>query len=52
MGEAFKQSWRNFVALLAVLVQALGVVIPLGVLAALGWLAVRAKVRASNQAEA
>jgi uncharacterized protein DUF4349 len=52
MGEAFKQSWRNFVALLAVFVQSLGVVIPLGALAALGWLAVRAKVRASRRAEA
>lgn len=41
MGEAFKQAWRNFVALLAVLVMSLGVVIPLGVLAAAGWLVVR-----------
>jgi hypothetical protein len=41
MGEAFKQSWRNFVALLALLVQALGVVIPLGVLALTTWLVVR-----------
>jgi uncharacterized protein DUF4349 len=52
MGEAFKQSWRNFVGLLALFVQSLGVVIPLGALAALGWLAVRAKVRASRRAEA
>ncbi|HEV8263597.1 MAG TPA: DUF4349 domain-containing protein [Gemmatimonadales bacterium] len=41
MGEAFKQSWRNFVGFLAVLVQALGVVLPLGVLAGAGWLVVR-----------
>jgi uncharacterized protein DUF4349 len=41
MGEAVKQSWRNFVALFALLVQSLGVVIPLGALAAAGWVATR-----------
>jgi hypothetical protein len=41
MGEAFKQSWRNFVGFLAVLVQSLGVVIPLGALAGLAWFAAR-----------
>jgi hypothetical protein len=41
MGEAFRQSWRNFVALVALLVQSLGVVLPLGALAAAGWVATR-----------
>ncbi|HEV8264922.1 MAG TPA: DUF4349 domain-containing protein [Gemmatimonadales bacterium] len=41
MGEAFKQSWRNFVALLALVVQSLGIVIPLGAIAAVSWLGVR-----------
>jgi hypothetical protein len=41
MGEAFKQSWRNFVALLALFVQSLGVVIPLGAAAAAIWFGVR-----------
>lgn len=37
MGDAFRQSWRNFVALLAIAVQSLGVVIPLGALALAVW---------------
>jgi hypothetical protein len=41
MGEAFRQAWRTFVTLLAVLVQSLGVVIPLGTIAAAAWLATR-----------
>jgi hypothetical protein len=41
MGEAFRQSWRNFVTFLAVLVQSLGVLLPLGALAAAGWIATR-----------
>jgi hypothetical protein len=41
MGEAGKQAWRNFVALLALLVQSLGVVLPLGALAAAGWVVTR-----------
>jgi hypothetical protein len=41
MGEAFKQAWRNFVTFLAVLVQSLGVLIPIGVLAAAAWFATR-----------
>lgn len=40
MGAAFKQAWRNFVGLLAFLVEALGIVLPIGALAAAGWLAV------------
>ena len=37
MGDAFRQSWRNFVALLAIAVQSLGVIIPLGALALAAW---------------
>jgi hypothetical protein len=37
LGEAFRQAWRNFVGLLAFAVQSLGVVIPLGALALVGW---------------
>ena len=52
MGEAFKQAWRNFVAFVAFFVQALGVIVPLGVLATVAWLVVRARERASSRAEA
>jgi hypothetical protein len=38
IGEAFKQAWRNFVALVAVCIRSLGIVIPLGVLATAAWL--------------
>jgi Domain of unknown function (DUF4349) len=37
LGEAFRQAWRNFVALVAVAVQSLGVVIPLGAVALMVW---------------
>ena len=39
IGEAFKQAWRNFVSLLAAGIRSLGIVIPLGALATIGWLA-------------
>src|SRR6266540_3929686 len=52
MGDAFRQAWRNFVTFLAVFVQALGVVIPLGALAGAVWLVVRARGRASSRAAA
>jgi len=52
MGEAFRQAWRNFVTFLAVFVQALGIVIPLGALAGAAWLVVRARGRASSRAAA
>ena len=39
--EAFKQAWRNFVDLLAWCIRSLGVVVPLGAVGALGWLAAR-----------
>jgi Domain of unknown function (DUF4349) len=38
IGEAFKQAWRNFVALVAACIRGLGIVIPLGVLATAAWL--------------
>lgn len=41
MGEAFRQAWRNFVTFLAALVQALGVLVPLGVIAAAAWFGVQ-----------
>lgn len=41
MGEAFKQSWRNFVWLLALVVQSLGIVLPLGTMGVAGWVLVR-----------
>jgi len=41
MGEAFRQSWRNFVALVSVLVQSLGVVIPLAIIAGVVWVGTR-----------
>ena len=41
IGEAFKQAWRNFVALVAACIRALGIVIPFGVLATAAWLSVK-----------
>ena len=41
MGEAFAQSWRNFVVLLSLAVQSLGVVLPLGLIAVMAWIATR-----------
>jgi len=49
MSEAFRQAWRNFVTMLAVLVQALGVVLPLGALAAAGWIVYRRWPRPTSQ---
>jgi len=42
VGSAFTQAWRNFVTVMAFLIQSLGVIVPLGALAVLGWFAVRA----------
>ena len=41
IADAFRQSWRNFVQFLAWLISASGVLIPLGVLAALAFLVAR-----------
>src|SRR5438128_3270101 len=53
MAEAFKQAWRNFVALVAWFVQALGIIVPLGGLATAAWLGARRwhKARAPHTAE-
>lgn len=52
MGEAFRQAWRNFVTFLALFVQALGIIIPLGAIAGAAWFVVRARERASSRAAA
>jgi hypothetical protein len=44
LGEAFAQAWRNFVALVALCIRSLGVVAPLGIVAALAWLALRRRL--------
>jgi len=49
MGDAFRQSWRNFVALLSIAVQSLGVVIPLGALAFAVWVVVKRVRRVETQ---
>jgi hypothetical protein len=41
IGEAFKQAWRNFVGLVALVIQSLGIVLPLGAVAAGAWWAYR-----------
>jgi len=41
MGEAFTQAWRNFVVLLSLAVQSLGVVLPLGFIATVAWVVTR-----------
>ena len=48
MGEALRQSWRNFVALASVAVQSLGVGLPLGLLAFVAWIVTR-RVRLAKQ---
>jgi hypothetical protein len=49
LGEAFRQAWRNFVALVSVGVQALGILIPLGVVVAIVWIGTRRYRRVINQ---
>ena len=41
MGEAVRDAWRNFITVVAFLIQSLGVVIPLAVCALAGWLVFR-----------
>ncbi len=44
LAEAFRQSWRNFIAFIASVIAALGTLLPLGaILAAIGWLAWRSR---------
>ena len=52
MGEAFRQAWRNFVALIALAVQSLGVVIPLGAVAIVVWAFARQWKRTVRQPSA
>jgi len=41
MGEAVRDAWRNFIAVVAFVIQSLGVIIPLAVCALAGWFVVR-----------
>jgi hypothetical protein len=52
LGEAFKQAWRNFVGLIALLVRSLGVVLPLGAVALGGWALVRRRLTRAARATA
>jgi hypothetical protein len=49
MGEAFRNAWRNFVMLISVFVQSLGVLIPLGALAFVVWTVVKRSRRIASQ---
>lgn len=49
MGEAFRQAWRNFVTFIAVAVQSLGILIPLGAVALIFWIVSRRWRRVINQ---
>ena len=49
MGEAVRQAWRNFVALLSIAVQSLGVVIPLGALAFVVWVVAKRMRRVESR---
>ena len=48
MGEAFTQAWRNFVVLVSLAVQSLGVILPLGFLAGIAWFVTR-RLRVDKQ---
>jgi len=48
MGEAFTQAWRNFVVLVSLAVQSLGVILPLGFLAGIAWFVTR-RLRVEKQ---
>ncbi|MGH7615138.1 MAG: DUF4349 domain-containing protein [Gemmatimonadales bacterium] len=41
VAEAVRQAWRNFIGLVALTIQSLGVILPLGLVAAAGWWIVR-----------
>jgi hypothetical protein len=41
MGEAVRNAWRNFITVVAFVIQSLGVIIPLAVCALAGWFVVR-----------
>lgn len=48
--DAFKQAWRNFVALMATLIASLGVLVPLGVLALVAWAVLKGRLPERRQA--
>ena len=52
LGDAFRQAWRNFVSLIAVTVQSLGVILPLGAVALVVWAFVRQWRRTVRQPSA
>jgi len=53
IGEAFRQAWRNFIAVIAGAIATLGTLLPLGIIvAALGWLAWRTRRIANARREA
>ena len=41
MAAAFRQAWRNFVGFLTTVIASLGILIPLGVVAFVAWVAYR-----------
>jgi hypothetical protein len=49
MGEALRQAWRNFVALLSIAVQSLGIVVPLGALGFVVWVVAKRVRRVETQ---
>ena len=49
MGAAFRQAWRNFVVLASLLVQSLGIVIPLGLVAFVAWMSAKRWRRTIHQ---
>jgi len=49
MGEAVRDAWRNFITVVAFVIQSLGVIIPLAVCALAGWFVVRRFRRPGTQ---
>lgn len=49
MGEAVRNAWRNFITVVAFVIQSLGVIIPLAVCALAGWFVVRRFRRPGTQ---
>jgi Domain of unknown function (DUF4349) len=49
MGEAVRDAWRNFIAVVAFVIQSLGVIIPLAICALAGWFVVRRFRRPGTQ---
>jgi hypothetical protein len=47
VADAVRQAWRNFIGLLALTIQSLGVILPLGLVGAAGWWIVRRSRKAT-----